>query len=59
MERWILAVGLLSVLALIWAWSLCMAIKQDRLEAQRDRLGYGRGCDDIDLRHAGREGRDA
>ncbi len=57
-ERLWLAVLLLAGLLLIWIWSLCLAIKQDILEAQRDRLDYDPGCDAFDLRHSGRNGRD-
>ena len=58
-ERLWLAVLLLAGLLLIWIWSLCLAIKQDILEADRDRLDYDPGCDPISLRNAGRQGRDA
>lgn len=58
-ERTWLALLLVAGLLLIWIWSLCMAIKQDRLEAQRDRLDYDPGCDAFNLRGSGRDGRDA
>lgn len=57
-ERLWLAILLLAGLLLIWIWSLCMAIKQDILEAQRDRLDYNPGCDVFNLRGSGRDGRD-
>lgn len=57
-ERLWLAVLLLAGLALIWIWSLCMAVKQDLLESQRDRLDYDPGCDAFNLRGSGRDGRD-
>ncbi len=58
-ERVVLAVFLLAVLWLLGVLSLCLAIKQDILEAQRDRLDYDPGCDAFDLRHSGCNGRDA
>ena len=58
-ERVVLAVLLLLILGLIFVWSLCMVIKTDRLERDRDKLDYDPGCDPVSLRNAGRQGRDA
>jgi hypothetical protein len=58
-ERVVLAVFLLAVLWLLGVLSLCLAVKQDTLEAKRDRLDYDPGCDAFSLRGSGREGRDA
>lgn len=58
-ERVVLAVFLLAVLWLLGILSLCLAVKQDTLEADRDRLDYDPSCDPVSLRNAGRQGRDA
>jgi hypothetical protein len=58
-ERVVLAVFLLAVLWLLGVLSLCLAVKQDTLEAQRDNLSADPGCDVFSLRGSGREGRDA
>jgi hypothetical protein len=58
-ERLILVAFLFCCLAAVGVWGLCMAIKQDILEADRDRLDYDPGCDPVSLRNAGRQGRDA
>lgn len=58
-ERVVLAVLLLLILGLIFVWSLCMVIKTDRLERDRDKLDYDPRCDPFSLRGSGREGRDA
>jgi hypothetical protein len=58
-ERVVLVAFLLAVLWLLSVLSLCLAVKQDTIEAQRDRLDYDPGCDAFDLRHSGRNGRDA
>lgn len=58
-ERVVLAVFLLAVLWLLGILSLCLAVKQDTIEAQRDRLDYDPGCDAFSLRGSGRKGRDA
>jgi hypothetical protein len=54
-----MAVLLLIGLGLLGVWLLCLAIKQDQLEAKRDRLDYDPGCDAFSLRGSGRKGRDA
>jgi len=57
-ERVVLASLIVGLLLGVFLWSFCMAIKQDILEAQRDRLDYDPGCDAFDLRNSGRTGRD-
>jgi len=58
-ERVLLVVGLLAIFWVVGVLSLCLAVKQDILEADRDRLDYDPGCDPVSLRNAGRQGRDA
>lgn len=57
-DQWLLASLIVVFLLGVFVWSLCQAIKQDILEARRDRLDYDPGCDAFDLRHSGRTGRD-
>lgn len=49
-ERTWLALLLVAGLALIWIWSLCMAIKQDQEEAKRDNLSADPTADPFHLR---------